>query len=398
MDELKNEVLEEIVEGVAPVEAVEAAAEDASVDAMPKEEAQAEAAEAPAAAEAEEEKAEAPAEAAPAEEAPAEEAPAEEKAEAAQEAPQEKQAASAESMDDYAQELEASFLKISEGDKLTGTVISVTDDEIIVDLGYYTDGIIRLEEASDDPTFSLKDKVEVGQKITATVVRKDDGAGHILLSTKEAAQMMAWDRLRELKGSAGNVTVKITGVTKSGVIANLEGVRAFIPASKLSTEYVEEDALTDWIGKSVETRVIEAEEEGRKLILSAREILREKQREERRAGREAKFASIEVGMVTDGKVETIKPYGAFVSLGDGLSGLVHVSQISQKRIKTPADVLKEGDTVKVKVIAKKDGKISLSMKVFEEAPAEDTREERVEIPKSEKLTTSLGDLFAKLKL
>jgi small subunit ribosomal protein S1 len=103
-------------------------------------------------------------------------------------------------------------------------------------------------------------------------------------------------------------------------------------------------------------------------------------------------------MVTDGKVETIKPYGAFVSLGDGLSGLVHVSQISQKRIKTPADVLKEGDTVKVKVIAKKDGKISLSMKVFEEAPAEDTREERVEIPKSEKLTTSLGDLFAKLKL
>lgn len=396
MDELKNEVLEETVEGVAPVEAVEAAAEDVCADAMPKEEAPAEAAEevtaeAPAAAEAE--KAEAPAE-----EAPAEEAPAEEKAEAAQEAPQEKQAASAESMDDYAQELEASFLKISEGDKLTGTVISVTDDEIIVDLGYYTDGIIRLEEASDDPTFSLKDKVEVGQKITATVVRKDDGAGHILLSTKEAAQMMAWDRLRELKESAGNVTVKITGVTKSGVIANLEGVRAFIPASKLSTEYVEEDALTDWIGKSVETRVIEAEEEGRKLILSAREILREKQREERRAGREAKFASIEVGMVTDGKVETIKPYGAFVSLGDGLSGLVHVSQISQKRIKTPADVLKEGDTVKVKVIAKKDGKISLSMKVFEEAPAEDTREERVEIPKSEKLTTSLGDLFAKLKL
>lgn len=391
MDELKNEVLEETVEGVAPVEAVEAAAEDVCADAMPKEEAPAEAAEevtaeAPAAAEAEKA------------EAPAEEAPAEEKAEAAQEAPQEKQAASAESMDDYAQELEASFLKISEGDKLTGTVISVTDDEIIVDLGYYTDGIIRLEEASDDPTFSLKDKVEVGQKITATVVRKDDGAGHILLSTKEAAQMMAWDRLRELKESAGNVTVKITGVTKSGVIANLEGVRAFIPASKLSTEYVEEDALTDWIGKSVETRVIEAEEEGRKLILSAREILREKQREERRAGREAKFASIEVGMVTDGKVETIKPYGAFVSLGDGLSGLVHVSQISQKRIKTPADVLKEGDTVKVKVIAKKDGKISLSMKVFEEAPAEDTREERVEIPKSEKLTTSLGDLFAKLKL
>ena len=384
MDELKNEVLEETVEGVAPVEAVEAA--EAAPAAEQAVEAAAEAVEAAQAAQEPEEK---QGEAAQEET----QAPAEEKAEEAQE-----KAEPQESMDDYAQELEASFRKISEGDKLTGTVISVTEDEIIVDLGYYTDGIIRLEEASDDPSFSLKDKVQVGQKITATVVRKDDGAGHILLSMKEAAQMMAWDRLRELKETAANVLVKIAGVTKSGVIANLEGVRAFIPASKLSTEYVEEEALTNWIGKSIETRVIEAEEDGRKLILSAREILREKQREERKAEREAKFSSVEVGTVTEGKVETIKPYGAFVSLGDGLSGLVHVSQISQKRIKTPADVLKEGDTVKVKIIANKDGKISLSMKALEEAAPSEIQEERVEIPKSEKLTTSLGDLFAKLKL
>lgn len=379
MDELKNEVLEQAEGDVAPVEAVEEAAP-------------AEVAEETAPAEAVQEEAPAQAEeAAPVPEEQTDAAPAAE--EAAE--PEKKEAdAPSESMDDYATELEASFRKINEGDKLTGTVISVTDDEIIVDLGYYTDGIIRLDEASDDPSFSLKDKVQVGQKITATVVRKDDGAGHILLSMKEAAQLMAWDRLKELKETGANVSVKISGVTKAGAIANLEGMRAFIPASKLALGYVEEDDLANWIGRSIEARVIEAEQEGKKLILSAKEILREKQREERKA----KIASVEVGTVTEGKVETIKPYGAFVNLGDGLSGLVHVSQISLKRIKDPGEVLKEGDTVKVKIIANKDGKISLSMKVLEEAPAQEIREEKVEIPKSEKLTTSLGDLFAKLKL
>lgn len=379
MDELKNEVLEQAESNVAPVEAVEEAAP-------------AEVAEETAPAEAVQEEAPAQAEeAAPVPEEQTDAAPAAE--EAAE--PEKKEAdAPSESMDDYATELEASFRKINEGDKLTGTVISVTDDEIIVDLGYYTDGIIRLDEASDDPSFSLKDKVQVGQKITATVVRKDDGAGHILLSMKEAAQLMAWDRLKELKETGANVSVKISGVTKAGAIANLEGMRAFIPASKLALGYVEEDDLANWIGRSIEARVIEAEQEGKKLILSAKEILREKQREERKA----KIASVEVGTVTEGKVETIKPYGAFVNLGDGLSGLVHVSQISLKRIKDPGEVLKEGDTVKVKIIANKDGKISLSMKVLEEAPAQEIREEKVEIPKSEKLTTSLGDLFAKLKL
>ena len=379
MDELKNEVLEQAESDVAPVEAVEEAAP-------------AEVAEETAPAEAVQEEAPAQAEeAAPVPEEQTDAAPAAE--EAAE--PEKKEAdAPSESMDDYATELEASFRKINEGDKLTGTVISVTDDEIIVDLGYYTDGIIRLDEASDDPSFSLKDKVHVGDKLTATVIRRDDGAGHILLSMKEAAQLMAWDRLKELKETASNVMVKISGVTKAGAIANLEGMRAFIPASKLSLGYVEEDDLANWIGKSIETRVIEAEQEGKKLILSAKEILREKQREER----QARISNIEVGLVTEGKVETIKPYGAFVDLGDGISGLIHVSQISQKRIKDPGEVLKVGDTVKVKIIANKDGKISLSMKALEEAPVQEVREERVEIPKSEKLTTSLGDLFAKLKL
>ena len=306
-----------------------------------------------------------------------------------------KEAAPAESMDDYAQELEATYRRYYPGDVITGTVIGVSETEITMDFGYYTDGIIRLEDASDDPSFSLKNNVQVGQTISATVIRTDDGSGHMLLSMKEAADKMAWDRLRELKETQGDVSVKVSAVTKSGVIAYLEGIRGFIPASKLALGYVEEADLESYVGKTIDVRVITAEQEGKKLVLSAKEILREKEAEER----SNRINSVEVGMVTEGKVETIKPYGAFINLGKGLSGLLHVSQISHTRIKTPDAVLKEGQTVKVKVIANKDGKLSLSMKVLEEnAPAEAIDEEPVVIPKSENISTSLGDLLSKLNL
>ena len=302
--------------------------------------------------------------------------------------------APAESMDDYANELEASFRKINEGDILTGTVIGVSETEITLDLGYYTDGIIRLEDASDDPSFSLKDSIKPGDKISATVIRTDDGRGHILLSMKAAADVLAWDRLKELKDTQGNVDVKISGVTKGGAVAYLEGIRGFIPASKLALGYIEEDDLPNWLGKSLTVRVITAEEDGKRLVMSAKEILREKEAEERRT----RISNVEPGLVTEGTVETIKPYGAFVNLGNGLSGLLHISQISQQRIKHPSAVLKEGQTVKVKIIANKDGKLSLSMKALEDVAAEAVEEETFDLPQSEAPTTSLGSLFAKLKL
>ena len=299
-----------------------------------------------------------------------------------------------ETMDDYAQELEASFKKINEGDILTGTVIGVTETEITLDFGYYTDGLIRLEDASDDPSFSLKDRIQVGQTLSATVIRRDDGAGHILLSMKEAAAVMAWDRLRELLNSHENITVKISGVTKGGAIAYVEGIRGFIPASKLSLGYVEEDDLPNWLNKTIEVRVITADEAEKRLVMSAKDILREAAEAERAK----KISNVEVGLVTEGTVETIKPYGAFIDLGNGLSGLVHISQISQQRIKHPSVVLKEGQKVKVKVIGVKDGKLSLSMKALEDVAAKEIEEETYELPKSEAATTSLGSLFAKLNL
>ena len=295
-------------------------------------------------------------------------------------------------MDDYATELEASLRKVQEGDVLTGTVIGVSDTEVTVDLKSYTDGIIRAEDYSEDPSFSIKNDVHVGDEVTATVLRTDDGQGHLLLSRKAAADDVAWKKLQQYLEEKTVLDVKVGGVVKGGVVAYVEGIRGFILSSKLSLSYVEN--LEDWLNKEIQVQVITVEPEKKRLVLSARELLREKAAEERRA----KISNIQVGLVTEGKVESIQPYGAFIDLGDGLSGLVHVSQISDKRIKTPDAVLKVGDTVKVKVIAIKDGKLSLSMKALKDVAAEEVREEKVVLPKSEELTTNLGELFKNIKL
>lgn len=297
-----------------------------------------------------------------------------------------------ETMADYADELEASFKQIHEGDILTGTVIGVSEEAITLDLKYYTEGIIRLEDYSSNPNVNLKEDVQVGTEMSATVIRKDDGEGHILLSSKEANDTLAWDKLQSYLENKTALDVKVGGVVKAGVIAYVEGVRGFIPASKLSLGYVEN--LEDWLGKELQVRVITVDPSREKLVLSARELLREKAQEERKA----RISNVEIGLVTEGVVESLQPYGAFVDLGNGLSGLVHVSQISEKRIKSPAAVLNVGDKVKVKVIQIKDGKLSLSMKALNDVAAEEIQEETYDLPKSEELTTNLGPLFKNLKL
>ncbi len=296
-----------------------------------------------------------------------------------------------ESMEDYEEAISNSVKPVHEGDILKGTVIGVTDDELTVDLGMYTDGVIRKEDASDDPAFTFHDYT-TGQEVTATVIRRDNAQGRVQLSLKAAAETKGWDRMKQLMEDKTNITVKIQEVVKGGVITYVDGIRGFIPASKLSLNYVEN--LEEFVGKEMEVRVITAEPEGKHLVLSARDILREKRAEERKN----RIASVKTGTVMEGKVETIKDYGAFINLGDGLSGLLHVSQISQKRVKTPADVLKEGDTVKVKVIGVKEGKISLSMKALEDQPAQKSEEENYKLPKAEAVTTSLGDLMKDIKL
>lgn len=297
-----------------------------------------------------------------------------------------------ESMADYANELEASFRKIKEGDVLSGTIISVTETEVTVDLGYYAEGIILAQDYSDDPSFSIKTDVLVGEEISATVIATDDGHGSILLSRKEATQTLSWDILEKYLEEQTVLTVKISEIVKGGAVAYVEGIRGFIPASKLSLTYVED--LEEWLHKEISVQVITADKKDSKLVLSAKELLlKNKAAEEGRL-----ISNMQVGLVTEGVVESLQPYGAFVRLHNGASGLVHISQISQKRIKHPSAVLKEGQEVTVKIIAVKDGKLSLSMKALEDLAAEEIHEEKVELPESESIGTSLSSLFKNIQL
>jgi small subunit ribosomal protein S1 len=298
-----------------------------------------------------------------------------------------------ESMKDYEAELEASLKKVEEGDILSGTVISVDEKEVIVDLGYYAEGIISAENYSRQPGFRLKEEVQIGDEVSATVIKKDNGHGNILLSRTEANETLSWEKLKQYQESKEVLDVVVKGIVNAGVIVYVEDVRGFIPASKLSLNYVEN--TEEYLNKHIQVQVIDVDKKSEKLILSAKELLREQAEEDRKK----KVSNVEPGFVTEGTVESLQPYGAFVNIGNGLSGLVHISQICEKRIKKPSEVLSVGDKVKVKVTAIKDGKLSLSIKEAEDLMAKEIEEEVIELPDSkEQATTSLGSLFANLKL
>lgn len=298
--------------------------------------------------------------------------------------------APAETMADYAAELEASFKRIREGDILTGTVISVSDTQVILDLKYYAEGIIDKENLSNDPNFNMKEEIHPGDEITATVIRTDNGHGSIVLSRKEANDTLAWEKLRRMMEERTLVPVKITEIVNAGAVAQLEGIRGFIPASRLDAAYVEN--LEEWNGRTVEVTVITVDEERNKLVLSAREAAREKLKEEKNK----KIAKCEVGVIMKGTVDSIKPYGAFINLDNGLSGLLHISQISKQRIKHPGVVLKEGQEVTVKILSTADNKISLSMKAVDSE--EEPQDESYDYHESGEVTTGLGALLKGLKL
>ena len=297
-----------------------------------------------------------------------------------------------ESMADYEQELDASFRRISEGDLVTGTVINVNESEVIVDLKYYAAGIIKASELSNDPNFSALASIHEGDEITATVLRLDDGEGNLLLSMKEASDILAWKKLTTYQEEGTVLHVKIGGIVNAGVIAYVEGIRGFIPASQIGLTYVED--LNPLLGTELDVKVITVDEAKERLVLSGKEVAKDKAEEEL----QHKISRIVLGTIVEGTVETLMPYGAFVNIGNGLTGLVHISQICQKRIKKPSEVLKEGQTVKVKILDTDNGKISLSMKALEDEMVDDQVEEVFELPESEATTTSLASLLKGIKL
>ena len=295
-----------------------------------------------------------------------------------------------ETMEDYREEIEKSLVKANVGDVVSGKVVAVSDEEVILDMGIYASGTVKKEDYSADPKFDIH-SVQIGDEVSAAVKRLDDGKGNLLLSVKDAADELAWAKLADIMNEKKAIDVKISSVVKSGVVCYPEGVRGFIPASKLALSFVDENELPSYIGKTLKVQVISCDKKEKKLVLSAKEILKE-QADRERAGKASNF---KVGMITQGKVESVTDFGAFVDMGEGLSGLVHISKISQKRIKHPSEALKVGDEVKVKVVSVKDGKISLSMKDLEDMEAETLSEEVVNFKGDGNIGTSLADLLKK---
>ena len=215
---------------------------------------------------------------------------------------------------------------------------------------------------------------------------------HIAITEEESGAGAKWAQFAQMMEDRTVVKVKIAEAVKGGVVTSLEEVRAFIPASQLSTEYVEK--LEDWQGKYVEAVIITVDPEKKRLVLSGREVEKEK----KEAQKKERMAQFKAGDVVEGTVDSIKPYGAFIKLDDGVDGLLHISQISTQRIKHPSAVLTEGQTVKVKILSAQEGKLSLSMKVLAEQQADKEEHETFDYKETGSVSTGLGDLLKGLKL
>ncbi|MDR1766296.1 MAG: S1 RNA-binding domain-containing protein [Lachnospiraceae bacterium] len=199
-----------------------------------------------------------------------------------------------------------------------------------------------------------------------------------------------WSEYKQMMVDKTPVKVKVKEIVKGGAVAFVDDVRGFIPASQLSLRYVED--LNEFLGKYLDVVLITVDPEKKRLVLSAKEILKE----QAEADKKKKMDAVKVGAVVEGTVDSVKDYGAFVNLDDGLSGLLHVSRISRNHIKHPGDVLKEGQRVTVKIVGLKDGKISLSMKDLEggeAAPKDDFH-----YKETGQATTGLGDLLKGIRL
>lgn len=297
-------------------------------------------------------------------------------------------------MADFEDEINASFVTFNEGDIIRGTAVAVEEEEIILDLQSFSQGVIPAEEYSDDPDFRAMDEIQVGDVLNAMVLYEDE-MGRTVLSLKRAKETESWEALRSALQDRTVYEVRVKNTVNAGVVVYVEGIRGFIPASQLALHYVEESELENYVGKMVKARVITVDEETGKLVLSAKDVAKE----EAAKVHEAKLNALQKGFVTEGTITRIESYGCFVEIGDDLTGLVHISQICNKFLKSPKEVVHLGMKVKVKVLDVAEGKIRLSIKQAEDIAPEVEQvtgesDEEVSLEYTdEEATTSLAGLL-----
>ena len=264
--------------------------------------------------------------------------------------------------EDFEQAIDSSIRRIRPGQIVTGTVIGITDSEVLVNVGYKSDGYIPRAEFSADPNAEID--VKEGEEIDVEVVKVNDGEGNVLLSRKNVQSKKFWDDLmaEETEGKSFETVVK--EVVKGGLIAEMEGgVRAFIPASHVSTKYVEN--LSEYVGKAVKVKVLEIDKQRKRIVASIKQVLLD----EATSREQEKWDSLVVGSKIHGIVRRITDFGAFVDIG-GLDGLVHVTDAAWGRVKHPSDVLSVNQEIDVLVLGvdKEKKRISLGYKQLQPKP------------------------------
>ena len=265
--------------------------------------------------------------------------------------------------ENFAELLEQSIKTLNTGDKVIGTVTSIGNTEVQVDLGTKHAGYIPYDEVSTDPAVKPEDILKVGDEIEVFVVRVNDQEGTVQLSKKKLDGIKVWDEMSAYVDEKITVEGTITEENKGGLVASVKGIRVFIPASQ--SGIAKGGDMTGMVGKVVKLKITEVNRARRRVIGSIRAVASE----ERKANREKIWAEIAEGNKYHGVVKSLTSYGAFVDIG-GVDGMVHVSELSWNRIKTPADVVKVGDEIDVYVISfdTEKHKISLGYKTAEMNP------------------------------
>ena len=264
--------------------------------------------------------------------------------------------------EDFAAMLEESFKTLNTGDKVTGTVLQIAQNEVQVDLGVKHAAYIPQHELSDDSSFDMS-SIQPGDEIEAIVVRVNDAEGTVVLSKKRVDQMKGWESIEAAKEDKTVVEGKVSEENKGGVVASAFGVRVFIPASQ--TGIPKGQPLSQLVGTVARFRITEINRQRKRVVGSIRAVAQE----ERRAAAEKVWNEIEVGKEYTGTVKSLTSYGAFVDIG-GVDGMIHISELSWGRIKHPSEVVNVGDTVNVYVIGldRDNKKISLGYKRPEDNP------------------------------
>src|SRR5688572_4506704 len=263
---------------------------------------------------------------------------------------------------DLIPDYDAAFPEINEGEVVHGTVVRVDKDEVLVDIGYKSEGVIPVAELTIRRSVNPADEVSVGEEIDALVLTKEDAEGRLILSKKRARFELAWRRIEAAAESGEPVDGTVIEVVKGGLILDL-GVRGFLPASLVDIRRVHN--LDEFRGQTLECKVIELNRSRNNVVLSRRAVLEE----ERKEVREQILGRLQPGMVVEGKISNIVDFGAFVDL-EGIDGLIHISELSWSHVNHPTEILSIGETVRVKVldIDRERQRISLGLKQTQEDP------------------------------